>query len=87
MNFPTIIFWNPSYWVLREDALSQFSMLEEADVYHRSGVSASLHLQRVLFDSGEWWTSPKTQAARDKFGFCYDTVADRSIESLKELLQ
>lgn len=87
MNFPTIIFWNPSYWGLREDALSQFLMLEDADVYHRTGVSASLHLQRVLFDSGKWWASPKTQAARDKFVFCYARVPVRPIEALKELLQ
>ena len=87
MNYPTIIFWNPSYWELREDAFSQFLMLEDAGIFHHSGVSASSHLQRVLFDPGKWWTSSKTQAARDKFVGCYARSPVRPIEALKELLR
>jgi putative transferase (TIGR04331 family) len=72
-NIPTIVYWDPVFWEIRESAQPFFDELKEIGVFHESPESAALQLAQVWDDVGDWWLSPKTQKTINKFvqTFCY----------------
>ncbi|MBW1740219.1 MAG: hypothetical protein JRJ42_03675 [Deltaproteobacteria bacterium] len=67
MNHPTILFWNPRYWELREEAKPFFEELTNAGIWHKNPKSAAQFLNEVSNDVMSWWHNSKTQFAREKF--------------------
>lgn len=72
-NIPSIVYWDPTYWELRDSAIPYFQELRKVGVFHDSPVSAALHLNKVWDNVFEWWTSNETQEAVKMFvqKFCY----------------
>ena len=62
-NVPTIIFWDPTFFDVRESAEPFFDALRAAGVVHDSPESAAAWACRVYGDVGAWWFAPETQAA------------------------
>ena len=71
LNVPTVIFWNPDHWELRESAKPFFEELEDAGIFHITPESAARHVAAIWNDVSAWWTSPKVQAVRDRFCIRY----------------
>tara|TARA_B100001093_G_scaffold197419_1_gene189804 strand:+ start:1401 stop:3158 length:1758 start_codon:yes stop_codon:yes gene_type:complete len=67
MNIPTVIFWNPNHWELRDDAIPFYDELERAKIFHKDPASASKHINNIWESIQFWWRSKKVQEARDLF--------------------
>jgi putative transferase (TIGR04331 family) len=82
LNFPTLIFWNPSHWELRDGVQPYFNLLKEVGIFHETPESAAQQMTRVWDDIDAWWYDPKTQKTREIF--C-DFYAHMSANHLKIL--
>ncbi len=67
VNFPTIIFWNPHQWELRDDAKYYFDLLQKVKIFHTSPESAAKHLNMINDDIDKWWLSDEVQNAKNEF--------------------
>ncbi len=66
-DFPTLLFWNPRHWELREQARPYFRALEEAGILFHRPEDAAAQLNRVIGDPQAWWQSEEVQRARRDF--------------------
>lgn len=66
-NFPTVLFWNPSQWELRPEAVPYFDALRRASILHDTPESAAEKVNAVCGDPMSWWRRPDVQAARSQF--------------------
>jgi putative transferase (TIGR04331 family) len=57
MDVPTIMFWNPNHWELREAAKMHFNKLKEVGVFHETPKSAAKHVNMIWKDVNSWWNS------------------------------
>ena len=71
MDVPTVIYWNPDHWELRESAKPYFEELERVKVFHKSPESAARHIQIIWNDVNTWWKSIEVRKAIDKFKLRY----------------
>ena len=67
MNFPTIIFWEPSHHEIRSDAVPFFDLLLEAGILFYTPEEAAKKVNTVAHNVDEWWFSDQVQSARKKF--------------------
>ena len=67
MNFPTIIFWEPSHHEIRSDAVPFFDLLLEAGILFYTPEEAAKKVNTVAHNVDEWWFSHQVQSARKKF--------------------
>lgn len=86
-NFPSLIFWNPRYFELRESARPFFHALESAGIFHRTPESAANHLNFHWERLEEWWSGDHVQEARRLFCHQYSRRCSRPLEVLKEILE
>lgn len=85
-NFPTIIFWNPNHWELREEAIPFFNALKSVGIYHESPESAAKKINEIWDNIAAWWYSADVQAVKDEFCFCYSRNIDSPVSFLKNKL-
>jgi putative transferase (TIGR04331 family) len=76
MDIPTIMFWNPEHWELRQDAVPAFGLLEEAGLLFRRPADAARKLVEVWDDVDGWWTSTPVWSARKRFCELYNWTPD-----------
>lgn len=67
MNVPTVIFWNPNHWELRDSAIPYFEDLMRVSIFHVTPESAARHVGSIWEDVEAWWMSPDVRAALDRF--------------------
>jgi putative transferase (TIGR04331 family) len=67
-NFPSIIFWDPRYYTVRESLQPLFDELASAEILHYTPESAAHKLTEIYRDPAEWWGRADVQEARR--GFC-----------------
>lgn len=67
-DFPTLVFWSPDHWELKEEAKPLFDLLESVGIFHKTPEAAAKKMNEIWDDIDEWWLDPKTQAAKN--GFC-----------------
>lgn len=66
-DVPTIIFWNPNHWELRDEARGGYDILKSVGIFHESPDSAAAKINEVWDDVDLWWRSDAVQAARVQF--------------------
>jgi len=66
-NVPTIIFWNPEHWELREEVKPYFEKLKSVGIFHETPESAASHMTNIWDNVAGWWQSDKLQTARSQF--------------------
>lgn len=66
-DIPTVVFWDPQLWELRQSVLPVFDALRSAGIFHTTPEAASAHANRVARKPLSWWDEPGTQAARIAF--------------------
>ena len=66
-NIPTIIFWDPNFWELNDEAHDFFNLLILNKIFHTSPESAAKHLINIWDNIDEWWFSDDVQNARKIF--------------------
>lgn len=63
MNVPTVIFWNPAQWELRDSARPYFDILKQVGVLHETPESAARHIAKVWDRVEDWWASESVTMA------------------------
>lgn len=90
MNVPTVIYWNPKHWELRDSAVPYFEDLKGVDIFHETPESAARHVAAIWDDVDAWWTSPAVRAVLERFKarYCHlpDNLLDRIEHALREVM-
>ncbi|MDQ6770836.1 MAG: LIC12162 family protein [Gemmatimonadota bacterium] len=73
MNVPTVMYWNPVYWELRESAIPYFAELKHAGIFHDSPEAAARQVTSIWDDIEGWWSSALVREVRRCFSdrYCY----------------
>ena len=79
MNVPTVIFWNPNDWQLRDSAIPFFDMLKLVGILHDTPKSAADHINAIWEDVGLWWESDILQCTLETFKRRYCDISNGSI--------
>jgi putative transferase (TIGR04331 family) len=87
LNIPTIIFWNPNHWELRESVVPYFERLKEVGIFHKSPESAAHQMARVWDDVATWWYSDSVQAARKEFCYRYSRMPEQPLKEMEHVLR
>lgn len=66
-NYPTLLYWDPQYWELRDEAQPYFDLLHEAGILHYTPESLSAKLIEIYEDPLSWWSQQKIQTPKDRF--------------------
>ena len=74
MNIPTVIFWNPNHWEVRDSAKPYFDDLKKVGIFHETPESAALHVSKVWDDVDGWWESKPVRDALDQFKSQYSDI-------------
>lgn len=67
MNIPTVMFWNPEHWELRDAAKPYYQELKKAKILFDDPVLAANHVNFIWSDVEGWWASDDVISAKDKF--------------------
>ena len=86
MNVPTVIYWNPNHWELRETAIPFFEELKRVKVFHETPESAARHVAAIWHDVDAWWVSPEVSEVVDRFKEEYCHQSDRFLDRLEASL-
>ena len=90
MNVPTVIYWNPKHWELRDSAIPYFEDLGRVGIFHETPVSAARHVSAVWDDVDAWWSSPSVREVLERFRarYCHlpDDLSDRVERTLREVI-
>ncbi|MBK9444589.1 MAG: hypothetical protein IPO00_00005 [Betaproteobacteria bacterium] len=85
-NIPTVVFWNPEHWELREAAKPYFVLLKEAGIYHSDPIAAANHVNAIWDSVDAWWYSDRVQAARKAFCEAYARSSQQPVRDLMQAL-
>lgn len=66
-NFPSLVFWNPAYYEVRESLQSVFDELVTVGILHYTPESVAAKLNEIYSDPATWWKSQMVQNARKRF--------------------
>lgn len=83
MNIPTVIFWNPKYWELRDSAIPYFDELKEVGILHSSPESAALHVIRIWDHLEDWWKDEQVQSVRKRFCLRYSNLTENILDKVE----
>ncbi len=86
MNIPTLMFWNPKYWEMRESAWPYFDRLETAGIYHKTPESAAAKMAQIWDDVPGWWSRSDIQQERNLFCNRFSRMPAKAISVLKDVL-
>lgn len=87
LNFPTIMFWNPKHWELRDSALPYFEKLKSAGIFHETPESAAKQMAAVWNDVTGWWDSGEVQSARLEFCERYAHIPEKPMDVMAKLFR
>lgn len=54
-DFPTVMFWNPNHWEIRDEAAADFDRLREVGILHDTPESAAQKVNDIWDDVDGWW--------------------------------
>jgi putative transferase (TIGR04331 family) len=87
LGIPTVIFWNPEYFELREEASILFEDLKKVGIYHTDPVGAAKHVIKIWNDIEGWWNLPDVVAAKEEFLNKYALPCENFADKLKSVLK
>lgn len=87
LNFPTIMFWNPKHWELRDSAIPYFEQLKAVGIFHDTPESAARQMAAVWDDVSGWWESAAVQSVRREFCERYAHIPDNPLELMGKLFR
>ncbi len=66
-NWPTVLFWDPQRWEIRQEAEPYFDALRRAGILWDSPEKAAAHVTSLEQGTDSWWRSGVVQTARRDF--------------------
>ena len=85
-NIPTIAFWDPGNWELREEAIQLFDGLRRAGILWSNPMDAAEKVNQIWGDVEKWWLQPLIQEARLAFCSKYAKRPNDMIKDCKKSL-
>ncbi len=67
MNRPTVAFWEPGHWELRDSAKAIYKKLESVGILYRKPETAAQLLNQHYSDMDSWWCQSNIKQAVDEF--------------------
>lgn len=86
-NVPTILFWRPDRWYLRNEAEFSFDEMKRVGIFHESAESAADHVLRVWDDVTGWWESEEVQSVRVSTCETFGRKSTKPIQRICDLLR
>jgi putative transferase (TIGR04331 family) len=86
-NMPTIMFWNPNHWELKDDAVPYFDILKSVNILHETPEVAAKHMEAVWGDIPAWWESDELQKTRKYFCERYSHTPEKPIDKLEMIFR
>jgi putative transferase (TIGR04331 family) len=87
LNIPTVMFWNPDHWELRDSAMPYFEELASVGIFHSTPESAARHLSEIWDDVSDWWDSEDTVRVRRIFCDRYARIPENALGILAGVLR
>ncbi|MEI6066111.1 MAG: LIC12162 family protein [Methylococcaceae bacterium] len=87
LNFPTVIFWDPQRWEVKDEASPFFEDLKQAGIFHETPESAARHIASIWDDVTTWWQSNKVQTARARFCDAYASNPPDILDRIEAVLR
>jgi putative transferase (TIGR04331 family) len=87
LNFPTIMFWNPKHWELRDGALPYLEKLKTVGIFHETPEGAAGQMAAVWHDVSSWWNSDEVQAVRREFCQRYAHIPEKPLDVMATLFR
>lgn len=84
-NIPTLIFWNPNHWELRQSANPIIEKLKSVGIYHENPESAAHFMETIWDDIFKWWNSELVQLVRQEFCSVYAKKPEQTMKKLVNL--
>lgn len=66
-NVPTILFWDPQHWEVRDEAAPYFEDLRKVGILWDSPEAAAAKVAEIYDDPSTWWQSEAAQEVRQRF--------------------
>jgi putative transferase (TIGR04331 family) len=86
-NVPTVIFWNPEYWEINDEAKTYFDLLKSVGIFHETPESAARHIEDVWDNVDVWWDSELVQEARERFCVQYSNTPNNLLKKMSLVLK
>lgn len=90
MDVPTVIYWNPCRWELRDSAVSYFEDLKRVGILHDTPAGAAHHASAIWDDVDAWWTGSDVRETLGRFKARYcgfpDDLLGRLETNLREVM-
>ena len=87
LDIPTVIFWNPDHWEIRNSAQPYFDELKEVGIFHDTAESAAKHIVSVWDDVEKWWSSESVSKSVKHFCSRFSNIPENTIKSIYEEIQ
>ena len=83
-NYPSLIYWNPEYYELTDEAKPYFEAFYNLGIMHYKPESVAKKLNEIYFDTISWWNQPDIQNIREEFSRKYALSSDNCLEPWKK---
>ena len=87
MNIPTVIFWKPNHWELRDSAQPFYDQLMAVGIFHETPQSAASHIASIWNDIDNWWSSKSVSEAVHKFCDCFSYIPENPLRLIYKEIQ
>lgn len=75
-NCPTVLFWNPHHWEIRQSEQSYFDELKQVGILHDTPESAARKINEIYKDPLAWWQGEEVQKAKNNFCHRFAKTSD-----------
>lgn len=86
-NIPTIIFWSPKYWEIKDNVKPYFELLQSVGIFHETPESAAKQMIMVWDNISDWWESDEVQSARKIFCNQFALIPSKPMSGLESLIE
>ena len=66
-DVPSVLFWNPTQFLLRQNVQPYFDRLRKVGILHDTPESAAIKVNEIYEDPESWWQRPEIQNAKNDF--------------------
>ena len=85
-NIPSIFFWDPVFFEMRQGVNGYFDELVEVGILFYSPLAAAEKVEEIYPASKEWWYQDKIQNVRKRFCYKFARLSDKWVREWKEEL-
>ncbi len=86
LNFPTIVFWDPEFNEINQDAQPYIDSLVKAEILFFHPAEAARHVNKLASNVNDWWFSEKVQSAREIFCARYALTSNDWVDEWSDFL-